>query len=459
MTELLPKKLNGSSFENIERFKNKLNYVAKFVGWGDVEKATFVPLWLEGKLFDFYESLSQETKENFEQTMEVLIDHYRPNISRVAKWVEFTRKKMKRSQKVTDFYDELNSEARKMGNLSEDQIKLTFISGLSPDLAYKVAAEQPGDLAETLKKARHLESLSDIEIERESDKICFQEMTDKKKDKILEKRLEVLEKENLEMKKQIECENMIEEPFPLVGVLSEKPEKSCDPWGRRGHLRNRCKDFKVKGRGDKAKIESPKHNLAAKFDTDMMIKGKIGDQPTNILLDSGSEITICGREFWDAMSPRPNLEKSKFSNIIGVGGQVTRVHGSIKQILRIGDFSQLLEFHVIDTSYEAILGRDFLAKFVIGMSWPERELEFRMDSCGGDTLERNVGTTDEKFNGKLVRSVYLKPGTARKVWVYPKENILARNIELSGDESLRGMQGYALKQLTQTAHKAGFRAK
>ena len=77
----------------------------------------------------------------------------------------------------------------------------------------------------------------------------------------------------------------------------------------------------------------------------------------------------------------------------------------------------------------------------------------------GDTLECNVGTTDKKFNGKLVRSVYLKPGTARKVWVYPKENILARNIELSGDESLRGMQGVRIETINTDGTQSRFPCK
>ena len=62
-------------FRKIERLHTKFEYT-------DQNKANMIPFGLEGKALDFYETLSEETKGNYNEAKEALIAHFKPNKSK-----------------------------------------------------------------------------------------------------------------------------------------------------------------------------------------------------------------------------------------------------------------------------------------------------------------------------------------------------------------------------------------
>ena len=97
------------------------------------------------------------------------------------------------------------------------------------------------------------------------------------------------------------------------------------------------------------------------FGRDMKIECIVGGKKSSVLVDSGSEVTICSVNFWGTMEPKPLLVPSPFDNIVAVNGGEARIVGSIHVMIKIGEFSIMQQIQVIQgTHYEVIIGRDFM---------------------------------------------------------------------------------------------------
>ena len=68
-------------FRKVERFQAKALY-------SDVNKASMIPFGLEGKALDYYETLSEEIKADYNQIKEAIITHFKPNKSKLVRWHE-----------------------------------------------------------------------------------------------------------------------------------------------------------------------------------------------------------------------------------------------------------------------------------------------------------------------------------------------------------------------------------
>ena len=154
---LRPEKYTGTS--NPEKFFKKFDRLATYGDWDNAKKAKVIPLLLDEKASDFFDILEDDKKNDFEELKKAMCEHFECNKSKLVRWSELNQKEMSAGQSVTDFHDELVEEAKKFGEVSDEQLMIFFVSNLLPDCKEFVALSEPKTLAESLAKARLYESL------------------------------------------------------------------------------------------------------------------------------------------------------------------------------------------------------------------------------------------------------------------------------------------------------------
>ena len=78
----------GENNEEVEKYFRKIERIHTKLAYTDQNKANMIPFGLEGKALDFYETLSEETKDNYNEAKAAFIAHYKPNKSNFVKWNE-----------------------------------------------------------------------------------------------------------------------------------------------------------------------------------------------------------------------------------------------------------------------------------------------------------------------------------------------------------------------------------
>ena len=164
---------------------------------------------LDGKAYDFYESSSDEMKQNYQQLRAAFITHFQPNKSKLVRWNDLCQKALTIGQSIVEYHDELMKEVSKIGGVTDEQLMIVFLNGLPVDIKEHVALQEPISLAEALKKAGPYES---IECESKKELIRSLVLGKQKedaeelmhaKDKIIALRLEIKELRKSENKKFI----------------------------------------------------------------------------------------------------------------------------------------------------------------------------------------------------------------------------------------------------------------
>ena len=159
---LKPSTFTGDKNEDPTKFFKKLDRIAGYGNWSDAKKINAIPLLLDGKGYDFYEALSAEIKNDYKQTKLAIIEHFKPNRANLVKWNALNKMIMEKDQTVTDFHDELNREAVKIGDISDSQLLMIFLNGIHPSIRMQVASHEPPSLRVALEKARLYESISEM---------------------------------------------------------------------------------------------------------------------------------------------------------------------------------------------------------------------------------------------------------------------------------------------------------
>ena len=159
---LKPGTFTGDKNEDPTKFFKKLDRLAGYGNWSDAKKINAIPLLLDGKGYDFYEGLSAEIKNDYNQTKLAIIEHFKPNRANLVKWNALNKMIMEKDQSVTDFHDELNREAVKIGDISDSQLLMIFLNGIHPSIRMQVASHEPPSLSVALEKAKLYESISEM---------------------------------------------------------------------------------------------------------------------------------------------------------------------------------------------------------------------------------------------------------------------------------------------------------
>ena len=103
---------------------------------------------------------------------------------------------------------------------------------------------------------------------------------------------------------------------------------------------------------------------------DMILVGFIGKKKVNMLLDSGSTISIMGGELARNMENSDRIEATEFNKIVAVNKTETKISGMIRQKIRIGNLDTNVKLHILpESNHEILLGRDFINEYIPSCSF------------------------------------------------------------------------------------------
>ena len=107
------------------------------------------------------------------------------------------------------------------------------------------------------------------------------------------------------------------------------------------------------------------------------VKLCVNNKSVQFLLDSGAHISVCSQKFLSKVqnTSKWSLQKSDIQNIIGVGGEVHKVLGTVILPIQFGDITIYHKFYVFkQLHYEAILGIDFLNEHKANLNFSNQTL-------------------------------------------------------------------------------------
>ena len=116
---------------------------------------------LDDESLEYFESLDEEIRNNYEQAKECLIEHYEPGNPIYTKWSNLTSRKQGETESVTMYYDDLIRKSRRM-EVPAAQLLYIFIDGLPFETKQHLAldANPPDNLAQALTRAKTYQAVT-----------------------------------------------------------------------------------------------------------------------------------------------------------------------------------------------------------------------------------------------------------------------------------------------------------
>ena len=492
----------GADNEDPVKFFKKLDRLAIFSNWTNEKKLNAIPLLLDGKSFDFYEGLSTADKNDFTLAKTAIIEHFKPNRATLVKWNSLNKMSMETDQSVTDFYDKLNREAAKIGDISDSQLLMIFLNGIHQNIRIQVASHEPTTLKAALEKAKLYESISEMGTSQaEKRSIAVINKTTEELISLIKSLQETIFQMKIQMgiSEGLNTEhvpqgkihdtwngfrnvNSDHRYIPMKGNRNSaqhygdsrpqgrhvKDERICFHCGIRGHIRAYCRNYRrpIEQNNARQTLSNVEMNTMASFTEDLITSGKINGQNAKMLIDSGSSVTILSESFWSKFYPKPKLSIPKFQQVTGVGGNASEVLGAATVEMKLGEFTANVEIHVVcGTNYDCIIGRDFLNRFARNIKWQEGLIELShpqdekqipaprkplMPVYPADTAK----ICSESI-GRLVRGVVLKPNASKLVKIYPELDILSLEVAIKNLPQ-NSRDGLRIEENTQKGLKGCF---
>ena len=151
---------------------------------------------------------------------------------------------------------------------------------------------------------------------------------------------------------------------------------------------------------------------------DMILAGFIGEKKVNMLLDSGSAISIMGGELAKNMKNSDRIEATEFNKIVAVNKTETKISGMIRQKIRIGNLDTNVKLHILpESNHEILLGRDFINEYINFINVTEKTISFK----NSDDMQRAANICAFKQERKNKRTEQASAITATKTWLKKNE--------------------------------------
>ena len=143
-------------FTRFDKYKN-----AHQPAWDNEAAVNILSNLLDDESLEYFESLEEEIRNNYEQAKESLIEHYEPGNPIYTKWSNLTSRKQGETESVTMYYDDLIKKSRRM-EVPAAQLLYIFIDGLPLDTKQHLALETnpPETLAQALTRAKTFQAVT-----------------------------------------------------------------------------------------------------------------------------------------------------------------------------------------------------------------------------------------------------------------------------------------------------------
>ena len=91
----------------------------------------------------------------------------------------------------------------------------------------------------------------------------------------------------------------------------------------------------------------------------MSTQGTIFNQPGKILFDTGSEVTLISKEYFDSLNSSIEIAKPRCDKIQAVNNETMELIGMVKLPLKFINFELLVTFHIVPyINHDIIFGRN-----------------------------------------------------------------------------------------------------
>ena len=162
-----PKEFKGEDSYDINDFLGQFDRYCRLNRVADETKALLFSTYLGTQPLQYYESLDGAIKANFGRLRQSFIAEYNPENRKFHRRQRLSRRKMKETESVKDFYISLQTEARKLEYPDEGTLQL-FIEGLAPEIKEHVLLQAPNTINEAYRHAQAKESAMESRMEEEN---------------------------------------------------------------------------------------------------------------------------------------------------------------------------------------------------------------------------------------------------------------------------------------------------
>jgi len=114
---------------------------------------------LDDNSLDFFDSLEEEIREDYDLLKEHFIEHYDNPTPLTYRWNELTKRKQKATETVTEFHDDLVHMVRMM-DIGVENLLYIFVNGLPPETQLHLSLhDPPQDLTDALNRAKTFQAI------------------------------------------------------------------------------------------------------------------------------------------------------------------------------------------------------------------------------------------------------------------------------------------------------------
>ena len=399
--------------------------------WSDHRKAQFLAVRMRGAALLQLQSLSPEVRGDYTNLKRALCEKFIPKERIELHKAEFRARRRERDEKLPDLASSLRRLVGKaylevVVDLQDSLAKDQFIDALEDrEIRMKIRELGPKTLDEAVSRALQIEAMYEAESRRTKSRSVqvVQEPSQEEKNDLLE----LLKQNTAAMNQMVQ----------LVQKQQQRPSTSNEN-GRKQHGRGlgpASKDHRERRCFRCNNLFSSVHSVSS--DTAVYVPGLVGGQPVDMLVDTGSAVTLVHQRVLDRSPKNFQLSVVGEPVVVSANGQPLNIRGKCDLQICVDGVNVVHSVLVAaDVTQNCLLGMDFLGKHGCTIDFKTSSLSFGSSVV---KLKAKSGVTKVYYDYKIEH----RPG--RK---HQNADALSRNPLLVAEETDQAVQTSAVDSST-----------
>ena len=154
-----PRPFTGTLSEDVNEWLAKFDRFAKFYNWTNAKKLGAIVLLFEGPALSWFQTLPEETTNNFNDLVEALKGRFGAYSMDFILRQELYARRQGPVEPLASYTEDIIKRCQRLA-LSDNELMNIFINGLNPELKSHVVLNQPTSFTEAEKLARLREAVS-----------------------------------------------------------------------------------------------------------------------------------------------------------------------------------------------------------------------------------------------------------------------------------------------------------